>query len=106
MMFVAPLVGLVAAIIAMGYFYSVNASITADTLQSWSCRWSNVVMVTRPQWGTLCKESMAGLYLSIILIPIEALILGAASWQAVLERSVVTAAHGGKRVSPPLKGRN
>ncbi|KAK1640499.1 hypothetical protein BDP81DRAFT_458613 [Colletotrichum phormii] len=84
----APLVGLVASIIAMSFFYSINASITVDTLQSWSCRWSNVAMMTRPHFGTLCKQSKAGLYLSILLIPIEAIIVGMGGYQMMLERNV------------------
>ncbi|KAK1691332.1 hypothetical protein BDP55DRAFT_723938 [Colletotrichum godetiae] len=84
----APLVGLVASIIAMSFFYSINASITVDTLQSWSCRWSNVAMMTRPHFGTLCKQSKAGLYLSILLIPIEAIIVGMGGYQMMLERNI------------------
>ncbi|KAF4783561.1 hypothetical protein HER10_EVM0011318 [Colletotrichum scovillei] len=84
----APSVGLVASIIAMSFFYSVNASITVDTLQSWSCRWSDVVMMTRPHFGTLCKQSKAGLYLSILLIPIEAIIVGMGGYQMMLERNM------------------
>ncbi|GKT53347.1 hypothetical protein ColTof4_05528 [Colletotrichum tofieldiae] len=84
----APAVGLVASIIAMSFFYSINASITVDTLQSWSCRWSEVVMVTRPHFGTLCKQSKAGLYLSVLLLPIEAIVLGAGVYQMILQRNV------------------
>ncbi|KXH66929.1 hypothetical protein CSAL01_02300 [Colletotrichum salicis] len=84
----APLVGLVASIIAVSFFYSINASITVDTLQSWSCRWSNVAMMTRPHFGTLCKQSKAGLYLSILLIPIEAIIVGMGGYQMMLERNI------------------
>ncbi|OHF02633.1 hypothetical protein CORC01_02029 [Colletotrichum orchidophilum] len=84
----APSIGLVASIIAMTFFYSINASITVDTLQSWSCRWSDVVMMTRPHFGTICKQSKAGLYLSILLIPIEALIVGMGAYQMILERNV------------------
>ncbi|KAJ0316793.1 hypothetical protein COL5a_011416 [Colletotrichum fioriniae] len=83
-----PSVGLVASIIAMSFFYSINASITVDTLQSWSCRWSDVVMMTRPHFGTLCKQSKAGLYLSILLIPIEAIIMGMGGYQMMLERNI------------------
>ncbi|KAK1701915.1 hypothetical protein BDP67DRAFT_423197 [Colletotrichum lupini] len=84
----APSVGLVASIIAMSFFYSINASITVDTIQSWSCRWSDVVMMTRPHFGTLCKQSKAGLYLSILLIPIEAIIVGMGGYQMMLERYI------------------
>lgn len=101
--FAAPFVGLIAAIVAMAYFYTVNTSITDDTLQSWSCRWSNVLMVTRPHFGTLCKESQAGLYLSVLLIPIEGITLAVAGYQAFVERGINTMAHGRKSVSPVPK---
>jgi hypothetical protein len=94
MTFIAPFVALVAAVIAMAYFYVVNASITDDTLQSWSCRWTEVNMLTRPHWGTLCKESKAGLYLSILLIPIEAITFAIASYQAGVERNVNSLGQG------------
>ncbi|GKT43948.1 uncharacterized protein ColSpa_04129 [Colletotrichum spaethianum] len=55
---------------------------------SWSCRWSEVVMVTRPHFGTLCKQSKAGLYLSVLLLPIEAIILGAGAYQMILQRNI------------------
>ncbi|KAL0931681.1 uncharacterized protein CTRU02_212634 [Colletotrichum truncatum] len=84
----APAIGLVAAVIAMSFFYGINASTTVDTLQSWSCRWSDVVMMTRPHFGTLCKQSKAGLYLSILLIPVEAIILGAGAYQIILEKNL------------------
>lgn len=102
-MFAAPLIGFIVAIVAMGYFYNVNASVTVDTLQSWSCRWSDVHMVSRPHFSTLCKESQAGLYLSILLIPIEAIALAVSGYQFVVERQVSTMAHGSRRASPMLK---
>ncbi|WQF76019.1 hypothetical protein CDEST_01033 [Colletotrichum destructivum] len=83
-----PAVGLIVSIIAVSFFYSINASITVDTLQSWSCRWSEVAMLTRPHFGTLCKQSKVGLYLSVLIIPTEVIILGAAAYQTILERNV------------------
>lgn len=79
-------VGFTAATIAMIFFYAVNASTTVDTLQSWSCRWENVLMYQKPHWETLCRESKTGLYLSIILIPIEAATLVVAGYQMILEK--------------------
>lgn len=84
--FAAPLVGLIAAIIAMVFFYAVNASATNDTLLSWTCRWKAVPMLQRPHFDTLCKESWAGLYMSILLVPVEALVLAVAVWQMKQER--------------------
>ncbi|TDZ23976.1 hypothetical protein Cob_v002847 [Colletotrichum orbiculare MAFF 240422] len=84
----APAIGLVAAVVAISFFYSINASTTVDTLQSWSCRWSEVAMMSRPHFGTLCKQSKAGLYLSILLVPIETIILGAGGYQTILEMNL------------------
>ncbi|KAF9871665.1 hypothetical protein CkaCkLH20_10863 [Colletotrichum karsti] len=101
----APAVGLLAAIVAMSFFYSINASTTVDTLQSWSCRWSDVVMMTRPHFGTLCKQSKAGLYLSILLVPIEAIVLGAGAYQTILERNISRASgvvQGSRKSGSPV----
>ncbi|TDZ27133.1 hypothetical protein C8035_v011932 [Colletotrichum spinosum] len=84
----APAIGLVAAVVAISFFYSINASTTVDTLQSWSCRWSEVAMMSRPHFGTLCKQSKAGLYLSILMVPIETIILGAGGYQTILEMNL------------------
>jgi Na+/H+ antiporter NhaC len=100
--FAAPVIGLVGAVVAMAYFYTINTSTTVDTLQSWSCRWQDINMLTRPHFGTLCKQSRAGLYLSIILIPVEAVILGVAGYQVGLERYINTMAQGRKSSSPAL----
>ncbi|QBZ63875.1 hypothetical protein PoMZ_05566 [Pyricularia oryzae] len=82
----APFVGLVAALIAMIFFYAVNASDIEDTLLSWTCRWKTLSMVQNPHFGTLCKESWAGLYLTILLIPVEVAVLAVAAYQAKLDK--------------------
>ncbi|EON98089.1 hypothetical protein UCRPA7_6361 [Phaeoacremonium minimum UCRPA7] len=99
-MFAAPLVGLVAALIAMVFFYAVNASNTVDTLLSWTCRWHMVSMDLKPHFGTLCKESRAGVYLSILLIPIEAIALGLAGWELKVEK--FTSAYARARKGSPV----
>lgn len=33
-------------------------------------------MDVKPHWGTLCKESKVALYLSIMMIPLQLLVLG------------------------------
>ncbi|KAI0123856.1 hypothetical protein BJ170DRAFT_98861 [Xylariales sp. AK1849] len=100
--FVAPFVGFAAVMIAMIFFYAINASTTVDTLQSWSCQWESVGMTMKPHFGTLCRESKTALYLSIILIPIEAIILSLASYQVILERKVNGIAQSRKHGSPAL----
>lgn len=97
--FAAPFVGLAAAVISMIFFYAVNASTTEDTLLSWTCRWKAVPMLQRPHFGTLCKESYAGLYMAILLIPLEALVLAVAGWQMKLER--YTTAYANARKNTP-----
>jgi hypothetical protein len=90
--FAAPFIGLAAAIIAMAYFYAINASNDDDTLLSWSCRWTDVGMNQAPYFGTLCRQSWAGVYLSVLLIPVEALVLGTAGWMLKLEKQSAAAA--------------
>ncbi|KAL7947371.1 hypothetical protein V8C42DRAFT_343320 [Trichoderma barbatum] len=87
----APAVGFIASLVAMALFYAVNASSTVDSLQSWTCRWDNVPMTTQPHFGTLCKQSQAGVVLSVLLVPLEAAILAVAAYQAVLERQATKA---------------
>jgi hypothetical protein len=33
-------------------------------------------MDVKPHWGTLCKESKVALYLSVMMIPLQLLVLG------------------------------
>lgn len=75
----------------MSLFYAVNASSTVDSLQSWTCRWKDVPMRTQPHFGTLCKQSQAGVVLTVLLVPLEAAILAVAAYQAVLERQATKA---------------
>lgn len=84
--FAAPAIGLIVALVAVALFYAINASTTADTMQSWTCRWEAVVMTVPPHFGTLCKEAKTGLYMSILLIPLESALLGVAGWQLIVER--------------------
>lgn len=101
--FAAPFLGFAAAMIAMVFFYAINASTTVDTLQSWSCQWESVGMTMKPHFGTLCRESKTALYLSIIMVPLEAVILSLAGYQFILERKGdVMAPRFGKQGSPAL----
>ncbi|KAK8855910.1 hypothetical protein PGQ11_011822 [Apiospora arundinis] len=99
--FAAPFVGFVAVMIAMIFFYAVNASTTVDTVQSWSCQWESVSMQMKPHFGAVCKETKTALYLSIILIPVEAIILSLAGYQMMLERKAAGAAQS-RKGSPAL----
>lgn len=87
--------------IAMIFFYAVNASTTVDTVQSWSCQWESVSMQMKPHFGAVCKETKTALYLSIILIPVEAIILSLAGYQMMLERKAAGAAQS-RKGSPAL----
>lgn len=78
--FALPFISLVAALIAVIFFYSVNASDSVDTFLSWTCRWRAIPMWTQPNWGTLCKQSKGGIYLSILLVPVEAGALALSGW--------------------------
>jgi len=102
LMFVAPFVGLAAAVIAIIFFYAVNTSDTYDTLLSWTCRWKEVGMAQKPHFGTLCKESWAGLYLSILLIPVEAAVFALAIWQVKVEKHTSAYSQARKSSSPVM----
>ncbi len=100
--FVAPFIGLAAAIIAMVFFYAINASETVDTLLSWTCRWRALNMTQSPHFDTLCKQSWAGVYMSILLIPVEAAVLAVAGWQMKSERHASAYARAKNSASPVL----
>jgi hypothetical protein len=98
--FVAPLIGLTGALIAVVFYYVVNASEVADTFLSWTCRWKDVPMSQAPHWDTLCQQSHAGLYLAILLIPVEVAALGLAAFQMKTEK--YTDRYLGARKTPVL----
>ncbi|KAK0711264.1 hypothetical protein B0H67DRAFT_491235 [Lasiosphaeris hirsuta] len=100
--FAAPLVGLAAALIAIIFFYAVNASEEVDTFLSWTCRWETVPMTVQPNWGTLCRQSRAGLYLAILLIPVEAAALGLAGFQLKVEKYASNYSSAARKGSPTL----
>ncbi|RYP45523.1 hypothetical protein DL768_008158 [Monosporascus sp. mg162] len=100
--FAAPSVGFAAAMIAMIFFYAVNASTKTDTLQSWSCQWGYAHLTVKPHFGTLCRESKIALYLSVILVPVELIILTLAGCQFVLLRKAIAISHSRKSSSPAL----
>ena len=99
--FVAPLIGLTASLIAIIFFYAVNASDEVDTFLSWTCRWSHVPMTQQPNWGTLCNQSRTSLYLAILLIPVEAIALGLAGFQVKAEKYTASYANATRRKGSP-----
>lgn len=100
--FAAPLIGLIAALVGMSLFYSVNTSLTAETVLSWSCRWRDVTMSERPNFGSLCQESWAGVYLAVLLVPIEAAVLAVAGWQLKVEKHASAYAVARKSTGSPV----
>ncbi|KAI1378198.1 hypothetical protein F4677DRAFT_385860 [Hypoxylon crocopeplum] len=96
----APFIGFTAVMISMIFFYAVNASISDDTLQSWTCQWGYASMSAKPHFGTLCNESQTALYLSVILVPVELIVLTVAGYQSILERKSVGAMPTRKSGSP------
>lgn len=70
----------------MALFYGANSSSSVDTIHSWTCRWRDVAMLSQPYFGTLCKQSNAGLALSILLVPLEAIVLSAAAFQLTVQK--------------------
>ncbi|KAI1110768.1 hypothetical protein F5Y14DRAFT_465261 [Nemania sp. NC0429] len=100
--FLAPFAGFAAALVGIAFFYAVNASTTADTLLSWSCQWSYTSMTVAPYFSTLCRQSEAGLYLSVILVPVEFVALMVAGAQMGLERKARAFIPPPKPSSPAL----
>ncbi|KAH6890372.1 hypothetical protein B0T10DRAFT_317249 [Thelonectria olida] len=99
--FLTPAVAFVAAITGMAFFYTVNASTTDDSFQSWTCRWKDVTMTTQPHFGTLCKQSKAGLGLMVFLVPLQVIILGVAGYQTLLQRQLHHASRVPERKTGP-----
>lgn len=87
------MIALIGALVAMSLFYAINTSTEVDTIQSWSCQWSDVAMDMRPKFGNLCRESKAALTLATLLVPIEAVVIGAAGYEAALLRRINRAPH-------------
>ncbi|KAI1326070.1 hypothetical protein F5Y16DRAFT_422317 [Xylariaceae sp. FL0255] len=87
---VAPFIGFVAALVGLTFFYTVNASSTVDTVQSWSCRWNYTNMTMQPHFGSLCSQSKAALYLSVILVPVELIALSVAVIEMAFERKAAS----------------
>ncbi|KAI1173910.1 hypothetical protein F4777DRAFT_416765 [Nemania sp. FL0916] len=100
--FMAPFVAFIAALVGISLFYAVNASTTVDTLQSWSCQWGYANMKVAPYFGTLCNQSEAALYLSVILVPVEFIAMVVAGGQMGLERKAKAFVPTPKQGSPAL----
>ncbi|KAJ6444671.1 ATP-dependent RNA helicase DBP10 [Purpureocillium lavendulum] len=98
----APIIGFIAALVAMALFYAVNSSTTVDTFQSWTCRWKQVGMAMQPHFGSLCRQSEAGLILAILLVPLELSVLVTACFQMFLERNFNAALRSGGSGSPAM----
>ncbi|KAK3898334.1 hypothetical protein C8A05DRAFT_47310 [Staphylotrichum tortipilum] len=98
--FLAPLLGLVGALIAVVFYYAANASDVADTFLSWTCRWRDVPMAQSPHWDTLCQQGHAGLYLAILLVPVEVVALGLGA--AVVKVEGYTERYLGARKTPVI----
>ncbi|KAF4631799.1 hypothetical protein G7Y89_g6334 [Cudoniella acicularis] len=81
--YLCPVIALAAGLIGTSFFYGVNSSNTVSSLQSWSCQWSAIDMDVKPYWGTLCKESKVALYLTVMMIPLQIIILGTLAWGAL-----------------------
>ncbi|SPO01052.1 uncharacterized protein DNG_03799 [Cephalotrichum gorgonifer] len=99
-----PIVSLVAALVAISFFYAVNTSVSVDTIQSWSCQWRRVAMTSSPNFGSVCQQSQAALNLSTVLVPLQAIVVGAAAWQVGLGK-VVNRAGVQERRSPTPSGK-
>jgi len=100
-----PTITLILAIISIAFFYAINASTTTESIQSWSCRWETIDMPVEPHFGTLCKESKTGLYMAIIMIPLQVIALGLAAAGIVAAKKVLAMdveELGQRKASPAL----
>jgi len=84
--FLTPIISLIAGLIATSFFYGVNASTTNFSLHSWSCQWMDVDMTVQPHWDMLCKESKVALYLTVMIIPLQVLVLGTVAFGLFAEK--------------------
>jgi len=84
--FLTPTISLIAGLIATSFFYGVNASTTNFSLHSWSCQWMDVDMTVQPHWDMLCKESKVALYLTVMIIPLQVLVLGTVAFGLFAEK--------------------
>jgi hypothetical protein len=84
--FLSSTICLIAGLIGTSFYYGVNRSNNNFSLQTWTCQWSYVSMTSAPYWGTLCKESKVALYLTVMIIPLEILVLGSAAWVSFAEK--------------------
>lgn len=86
--FLAPIAGLITSIVAVALQYHINTSSTSSTLQSWSCQWQSVSMSSSPNFGVLCKETRVALYLTVLLVPLEVVVLVLAGAGLVVGKKV------------------
>ncbi|KAL3419424.1 hypothetical protein PVAG01_09645 [Phlyctema vagabunda] len=84
--FTSPIIALIASIIATALCYSINDSSRTFSLQAWSCQWSALDMSVDPHFGILCKESRAALYLTVMMIPLQCLVLVMAGVDLLAEK--------------------
>jgi hypothetical protein len=96
----APAACFTVALVATIFHFAVAASEEVDTVQSWSCRWRHAVMMQEPHFGTLCRQSKAGVGLVVALVPLEVVVAFVAIVQVVLAKGLRGHVEGGRRKSP------
>jgi len=98
--FAAPALCLIAGLVGTSFFYGVNNSDTNFSLHGWSCQWSSVDMVVQPKWRSLCKESRTALYLTVMMIPLQAIVLGMSVVESSLHKKKTTVVEHERKDSP------
>ncbi|KAL2202033.1 hypothetical protein CC79DRAFT_1326229 [Sarocladium strictum] len=93
----APTVSFTLALIATIFHFAVSASKEVDTVESWSCRWRHAVMIQEPHFGTLCKQSRAGVGLVVALVPLEVVVAFVTVCQIVLAKTLRGNVEGARR---------
>lgn len=84
--------GLLSAIIATSFFYSINTSSVVASIQSWSCHWADLDLEgQKPDFARVCSLAKTGLYSDVACIALWVLIGVLGIMGVVRERSVVKA---------------
>lgn len=100
--FTAPVLCLVAGLIGTSFFYGVNTSNTNFSLHGWSCQWSSVDMDIQPKWNSLCRESKAALYLTVMMIPLQVIVLSMVVVESSLHKKTTRVVEHERKDSPAL----
>ncbi|PHH54337.1 hypothetical protein CFIMG_000686RA [Ceratocystis fimbriata CBS 114723] len=64
----------ISAMSAVIVHYTGNSA-SADTIETWSCKWNHVSMLSEPHFGDICLHAKATAGLAVALMPLQVLIM-------------------------------